>query len=1152
MRIQQLDLLRYGKFTDQPLFFPQSGRDFHLIVGVNEAGKSTTRNAILDLLYGIGLRSSFDFLHGKAEMRLGARLEQGDEVLEFIRTKARSKSLLSPAGSVLADSALARFLEGTDRSFFEQMFSLDHDSLKKGGDAILKASDDIGQILFQSAAGIASLGTVRDQLEAEADTLWATRRSKDRAYYVASDELERADAALKSVTVRTREWMEARNKVTELEERREALRVRYLGFEAERIRLERIRRVIPAMRQLRACRAELVPLMGSVLLPQDAARQLTGTQLELASAGRDHQLYTHQMELVRERLGLILLAPQLLKHEADIMRLSEQRQKVGNHERDIERRQLEITVLWQQVEALVRETGWSVSDEQALRSKLPALPARSTVAGLIKRFDVLDQARRSAADAVADKASEHAALEKQLAALSVATVPPGLRAALATSRGLGDANATLRRDEASVSKCQRDLDAAVSRSGLGIFDLATLRNLAMPNEADVRERNQQLDQMRSLKKTLTESEEDIRTNIALQELEVKQYKEAHHPVSLADLKTARAERDAVWNAIKAADKALPETARDYESRLSLADNVADQRHDKAREVSELQTRLDTLERLQNQALDNAARQVANTAAYQSLVSQSTQLMNALGLDGLPLQAFETWRLAREVVLRADEFLGDAKAVLAATQQTNHAALTTLRIALQAARIAFDPSTPMDALTLVASDAVDLSTAAKARNDELGKQLELAATALVRQQDKANATQSNFDAWSVEWHQALFNTGLAENTSVVSADSVLAVMAQIDDRLRSIGEIRQNRIETMQSDLLDFQQDVASVVASVAPELRGYGAGVAVVELMARLIKALEDKKESDRLRDELRVLDGQATTANARVMDAQEILQPLMHLAQTSDVDSLRDVIALSDRRRTLETAAAAARQSVEEGSDGLSLDALESEIAAVDGTQIPVLMADTARQIEAVRQEQDTLMAALIQATTVFEKIAGQDDAARAESDRQNALAKMADAAERYIKVYTASRLLKWAIDRYRETRQGPMLSRAGAIFAALTLGSFQKLSVDFDSEPVSLQGLRADGRLVPIAGMSEGTRDQLYLALRLAALELHLTQGHAMPFIADDLFINYDDRRAKAGLEALASLSEHTQVIFLSHHDHLVPTVQAVFGRDVNVVTL
>ena len=86
----------------------------------------------------------------------------------------------------------------------------------------------------------------------------------------------------------------------------------------------------------------------------------------------------------------------------------------------------------------------------------------------------------------------------------------------------------------------------------------------------------------------------------------------------------------------------------------------------------------------------------------------------------------------------------------------------------------------------------------------------------------------------------------------------------------------------------------------------------------------------------------------------------------------------------------------------------------------------------------------------------------------------------------------------------------------------------------------------------MSDGTRDQLYFALRLAALELHLEQTQALPFIADDLFINYDDARAKAGLEALSNLARKTQVIFLSHHEHMIPMIREVFGKEVNVVHL
>ena len=89
-------------------------------------------------------------------------------------------------------------------------------------------------------------------------------------------------------------------------------------------------------------------------------------------------------------------------------------------------------------------------------------------------------------------------------------------------------------------------------------------------------------------------------------------------------------------------------------------------------------------------------------------------------------------------------------------------------------------------------------------------------------------------------------------------------------------------------------------------------------------------------------------------------------------------------------------------------------------------------------------------------------------------------------------------------------------------------------------------------ILNLHQSLRDQLYLVLRMAALELHLEQVAPLPFIADDLFINYDDGRAKAGLEALAKLSEITQVIFLSHHEHLLPVTRSVFGERLNVINL
>jgi uncharacterized protein YhaN len=59
-------------------------------------------------------------------------------------------------------------------------------------------------------------------------------------------------------------------------------------------------------------------------------------------------------------------------------------------------------------------------------------------------------------------------------------------------------------------------------------------------------------------------------------------------------------------------------------------------------------------------------------------------------------------------------------------------------------------------------------------------------------------------------------------------------------------------------------------------------------------------------------------------------------------------------------------------------------------------------------------------------------------------------------------------------------------------------------------------------------------------------------MPLIADDLFINFDDHRTLAGLSVLGNLSRSMQVVFLTHHDHLVPLAMEVLGAGPNVVYL
>ena len=79
----------------------------------------------------------------------------------------------------------------------------------------------------------------------------------------------------------------------------------------------------------------------------------------------------------------------------------------------------------------------------------------------------------------------------------------------------------------------------------------------------------------------------------------------------------------------------------------------------------------------------------------------------------------------------------------------------------------------------------------------------------------------------------------------------------------------------------------------------------------------------------------------------------------------------------------------------------------------------------------------------------------------------------------------------------------------------------------------------------MSVGSRDQLYLALRLATLEQHLSKGEPMPFVVDDILIGFDDNRTRVCLEVLVELAASTQVLLFTHHRRVLELADAIEAK-------
>ena len=89
-------------------------------------------------------------------------------------------------------------------------------------------------------------------------------------------------------------------------------------------------------------------------------------------------------------------------------------------------------------------------------------------------------------------------------------------------------------------------------------------------------------------------------------------------------------------------------------------------------------------------------------------------------------------------------------------------------------------------------------------------------------------------------------------------------------------------------------------------------------------------------------------------------------------------------------------------------------------------------------------------------------------------------------------------------------------------------------------------------MAHLSEGARDQLYLALRLAYIEDYAARAEAPPFIGDDIFASFDEPRTGNGLEALAAIGDRIQTIVFTHHLHVIEEARARLGDAADILRI
>jgi uncharacterized protein YhaN len=1152
MRIAALHLLAYGPFTGRSLEFG-SKPGFHLIYGDNEAGKTTTLRALSSVLFGYPHEVMDGYKHDAKDIAVGAELVGSDgKTLSFQRRRRGKNALAHIDGTPLDEGTITKFLGGASREMFETVFALNHHRLHEHARALLSEGGSLGFTLAAAGSGLAGLKATLDRLKAERAALFLSTGSKPTLNQRLAQLLELRKEA-RRFQVSLPEYKKRQKEIDDVESALTETRNRDRALEAQILKFARIAQNLPLRARHVAALTRLEELASVPLLAADAGQRRIKAESDSDSAETDIAQADEAIAKLNDDASQIVMDQAILDKSAEIEALSQSRGRIEDYEAALPRRDAERAQHYDTARDLLGKAEISGTPKE-LALLIPSLVKRKQVSALAGSGRELNTRAETTVETVAKADQAVRLAENRLAATEAPADITALNAALRLADGLGDIRADILSRTRTLADKTRTARESIVGLGLEQGDISRLRALVVPSDQTVMRFRQRFSNIETEENALAIAVTALQEQIEGIESRITELAHGVGAATKEDLRAAREERDAIWSVLRgiyidkksdleAQAKALTsdgDIADTFERKTANTDHTADAIIGHSTEAAELSISTRRKGEIETK-IAAAATQSTDIHMRRNSLDSEWKALWPVGIAHLlqPPAEMTDWLKRRDSLLREDiEYQTEAAAISGLEAKEQEAQATLLNVLESFTTV--ESNANLAALRTQARNIVEAATGAATKR---AAAVEALTNAQERKQE-ADAAHSRVNdqvtAWSIKWKTSLRDAGMNEALTVDAATTILEIMTQLDALKPQIDELT-HRIDAMSEEKKVYE----TAIVALAPLVPEYS-GMAATEISRRLDTCLKSAKSAEA---KLRNIENQRDLclearrkAEERLNRSKTALASLCIAAGCEDAGMLAEIEQrAATKQETMRERDAQETRMLEQGS-GLSLDALMAECECVDGDSLPGEIAarkDERAELVTTMESRMTERAGL---RAAFDGLFGQNQAAEVRQDAANVEADIARLTERYANLALQEVALRQAIDIYRDRNQGPILGRAKLLFAQLTDGAYSGLRADVDDKDEAILIAEHPSRgSLEVKALSDGTVDPLYLALRLAAVQEHNATKEPLPFVADDLLLNLDNKRALATLSTLENLAKDSQVLFFTHHEHI-----AALARD------
>ena len=1166
MRFLRLGLDAFGPFYGNSLDLSAGTYGLHLVYGPNEAGKTSALRAMVQLLFEIPVHSKDNFLVEHKKMRLSATLGRSDgSILDFIRHK-RSKNPLTLADGVttLDPSRLEGFLGGIDQPTFETMFGIGHEALIRGGREILNGGGKLGELLFTAGSGIAGLKGIKDSLQAERLLfLSESGKGKKERIPLAIAKVVDARAEIKGNSVKPEDWSRREQAFREATLERGRLEELHLERFRESKRLGRIRESLQHISERAQLLDSLKKLGDVVKLGEDFADRRRRLENDRDRAVIEADRARQAIERLQARIAGFLVDRGVLEAAEDIEALYVRRAEYlkGQENRPLRARDV------QEHEHAAREILQGLGRPRDL-AEAEVFQYRVDDDAVIQQL-ALESARVATRRQNASDAIDRYRLRAQKARRGLPGEAPtldlgALKATLKSVVKLGDLEAQLDEARSSLEPVEKSL--LIANRGLpgwsGTPDSLEQMTVPLPETIERFDSQFRLAETRRLELVADRSRKE--SGIAELETRLRIEDPRGDLPTEEDLARSRAIREQGWLLVRRAwldrrvDPALEQDfvdvtspgrslAEAFEQSGLKADTLADRLRREASDVARRAERLASLEVHRTQLSKLEREETAASLREESLDLEWAGLVSKLGLPKFDRSEFRSWLVERQKVL---ELLVDvSKSRKQVEQFVSRIAAQVKRLTSVMIEMGADAISESEGLSGVIQRSeswIEKHESANRDREAVADELAKAEADLAEAELALARSEAEREVWKLSWAVNMAKIGLEPEATPEQATLFTGEIRKLRvevDRARSF----RNTVRKIDIQAEQFVEDVGRLARRVDFDLSDLPPDRATEALHSRLLANREADQALRSLREQAEAGRGELEAADHLRVLAASGLVGLCREAGCETVAGLPEAERRSLLCLRFEADLHRCEDQIRSQSAGASIEEFIKEADEIDPDGLDLVIAGLAEEVAKLQEQRDEVNQRIGSAKTLLDAIDGGSKAAEADEKAGYALAELQSDVPRYAALRIAAHVLQQGIERYRQRSQGPLIDRASQLFATLTAGSFRELRVDTDDKGVFLVGVRPDNETtLKVEAMSDGSCDQLYLALRIAGLENWLDNHDPIPLIVDDILLQFDDDRSRAALRVLADLSKKTQVIFFTHHAHLVELARDEFDDE------